>query len=64
MVHVESSRFAFRPRIHRVIEEDSGRRTVSLSYYIGPRWAAAWDCEFEDSDTGWRPTLCWLVGVA
>lgn len=56
--HVETDHPAFRPRIDRVVELNPSRRTVSLSYHVGPRWGAGWDCDFVRNGRGWRPTIC------
>lgn len=58
MRHVESGRPAFRPRVGRAQMVAPGRQTVSLSYYVGPLWAAGWDCDFLSTEEGWKPTLC------
>jgi hypothetical protein len=62
--HVSTGRPAFRPRVDRVVEVIPGRRTVSLSYYVGPLWGAGWDCDFEQTDGGWRATLCIATWVS
>lgn len=58
MRHIGSNRPAFRPRVEQVETVSPGRRTVALSFYVGPLWAAGWDCDFVSTDQGWRPTLC------
>jgi hypothetical protein len=62
--HVETDRAAFRPRIGRVVEVNPRRRTVALSYYVAPLWAAGWDCDFERSSRGWRATICIATWVS
>jgi hypothetical protein len=64
MRHIATNRPAFQPRIDRVLELTSGRRTVSLSYYVGPLWAAGWDCDFERAERGWRATICVATWVS
>jgi hypothetical protein len=64
MRHISTGRPAFQPRVNRVVEIIPGRRTVSLSYYVGARWGARWDCDFEMTERGWRPTLCIAIGVS
>jgi hypothetical protein len=62
--HTGTNHPAFRPRVDRVVEVVPGRRTVSLSYYVGPLWGAGWDCDFERTERGWRASLCIAVWVS
>lgn len=58
MRHVATNSSAFVPRVDRIVELSPNRRTVALSLYVGPRWGAGWDCDFERTELGWRATLC------
>lgn len=64
LLHVITDSYAFQPWIEGVTIVSPRRRTVSLMYYVGPHWAAEWDCDFERTSQGWRPTLCILTSVS
>ncbi len=58
MRHAATGSPAFGLTIDRITEPLPNRRAVRLSYYVGPLWAAAWECDVERGPRGWRPTLC------
>lgn len=58
LLHVDTARPAFQPYIENIAVLGLSRRTVSLAYFYGPHGGEGWDCDFERTDHGWRPTLC------
>lgn len=40
------------------------RVTLTSSYYVGPLWAAGWNCDYQREYTGWRPKSCRLDWIS
>jgi len=61
LMHVDSGLPAYAIAIDRVRPLPGDRRSASISWHVGPLWAAGWECIFEDARSGWQPLLCVLT---
>lgn len=61
LMHIDSGLPAYAMAIDRVRPLPGERRSASISYHVGPLWAAGWECVFEDASSGWQPRLCVLA---
>lgn len=58
MLHIDTMRPAFQPIIEDILILSPMRRTVTLGYFYAPHGGEGWECDFVQTEQGWRATVC------